>query len=114
MFECSKKDLEKFILSLTKGVMHYKYIDSWDKYNETLPQKMKLFGMLKNKGITVGDYKHVQREYQSKILVSIVVGTPPPLSAGGSSLTPNFQKGGLERTSTFRGGLLRKRGGDFF
>ena len=78
MFECSKKDLEKFILSLTKGVMHYKYIDSWDKYNETLPQKMKLFGMLKNKGITVGDYKHVQREYQSKILVIIVVGTPPP------------------------------------
>ena len=96
MFECSRKDFETFILSLAKGVMHYKYIDSWDKYNETLPQKMKLFGMLKNKGITLGDYKHVQRVYQSKILVSIVVGTPP-LSAGGLSLQPNFQKGRLDR-----------------
>ena len=97
MFECSRKDFETSILSLAKGVMHYKYIDSWDKYNETLPQKMKLFGMLKNKGITLGDYKHVQRVYQSKILVSIVVGTPPPLSAGGLSLQPNFQKGRLDR-----------------
>ena len=94
MFECSKKDLEKFILSLTKGVMHYKYIDSWDKYNETLPQKMKLFGMLKNKGITVGDYKHVQREYQSKILVSIVVGTPPPPFCRGVEPHTKFSKRG--------------------
>ena len=35
---------------------------------------------------------------------------PPPLSALVMSLQPNFQKGGLDRTSTFRGGLLGKRG----
>ena len=29
---------------------------------------------------------------------------------GGLGLQPNFQKGGLDRTSTFRGGLLGKRG----
>ena len=104
MFECSKKDLEKFILSLTKGVMHYKYIDSWDKYNETLPQKMKLFGMLKNKGITVGDYKHVQREYQSKILVSIVVGTPPPFLQGGRASHQIFKKGDLRGPQPLEGG----------
>ena len=36
-----------------------------------------------------------------------------PLSAGGLSLQPNFQKGGLDRTSSFRGGWW-ERGGDFF
>ena len=32
------------------------------------------------------------------------------LSACGLNLLPNFQKGGLDRTSTLRGGLLEKRG----
>ena len=32
---------------------------------------------------------------------------------GGLSLQPNLQKGGLDRTSTFRGGLLGKRGVTF-
>ena len=35
-------------------------------------------------------------------------GYPPPF-CGGLSLQPNFQKGGVDRTSTFRGGLLGKR-----
>ena len=39
MTEYWKKDLEKFILSLRKGVMCYEYTDSWDKYSETLPPK---------------------------------------------------------------------------
>ena len=34
----------------------------------------------------------------------------PRLSAGGMSLLPNFQKGGLDRISAFRGGLLGKGG----
>ena len=42
----------------------------------------------------------------------------PPLSAegggGGLSLQPNFQKGVLDKTSTFRGGLLGKTGVTFF
>ena len=35
---------------------------------------------------------------------------------GGLSLQPNFQKGGPDKTPTFREGLLGKRGGggDFF
>ena len=37
------------------------------------------------------------------------------LSAGGLSLQPYLEKGGeLDRTSTFRGGLLGRRGGEFF
>ena len=35
---------------------------------------------------------------------------PHPFCRGGLSLQPNFQKGGLDRTSTFGGGLLGKRG----
>ena len=36
-----------------------------------------------------------------------------PLSAGGLSLLPNFQKRGPDRISIFRGRLLEKKG-DFF
>ena len=43
-----------------------------------------------------------------------IVCTHPCLQRG-LSLQPNFQKWrGLDRTSTFRGGLLGKGGGDFF
>ena len=40
----------------------------------------------------------------------------PTLSAGGRGLNlqPNFQKGGLEKTPTFRGELLGKKGVTFF
>ena len=35
----------------------------------------------------------------------------PPLSAGGLSLQPNFQKGGeLDKNSTFKGGIAWKEG----
>ena len=47
-----KKDLEKSILSLRKGVMCYEYVDLWSKYNErSLPPKELLFSKLKNKGM---------------------------------------------------------------
>ena len=40
----------------------------------------------------------------------------PPLFAEGGGVEPptKFEKGGLDRTSTFRGGLLGKRGVTFF
>ena len=43
----------------------------------------------------------------------IIVGTPCPLISAwgrGLNLQLNFQKRGFDRTSTFRGGLLGKRG----
>ena len=51
------------------------------------------------------------------ISVLYIVCTPPDLRGGGGwlSLQPNFQKGGgLDRTFTFRRGLLGKRGVTFF
>ena len=44
------------------------------------------------------------------------MSTPLPFLPGGRvelvglNLLPNVQKGGLDRTSVFRGGLLKKRG----
>ena len=40
----------------------------------------------------------------------------PPYSAGGGGVEPptKFSKRGLDRTSTFRGGLLGQRGVTFF
>ena len=52
--------------------------------------------------------------------VMMCTHTPPPSfcrgrGGGGLSLQPNFQKGGeLDKTSTFRRGLLEKRGVTFF
>ena len=67
-----KKDLEKFILSLTKGVTSYTYIDSWDKYNETsLPANEKFFSLLKNRRIMDGDFKHAQRVYCTSNMKSL-------------------------------------------
>ena len=52
-----------------------------------------------------------------KVETKIIVCTPPPFlleGRGGVNLQPNFQKGGLYRTSTFRGGLLGKTMATFF
>ena len=54
----------------------------------------------------------------SEILDHInIVCSPPPASfcrgGGGLNLLPIFQKGGFDRTSAFRGGLLGKSGVTF-
>ena len=67
-----KKDLEKFIILLRKGVICYTYIDSWEKYNETsLPANEKFFSLLKNRRIMDGDFKHAQRVYRTSNMKSL-------------------------------------------
>ena len=40
MYEFCNKDINKFILLLRKGVHHYEYMDSWERFDETsLPDK---------------------------------------------------------------------------
>ena len=80
---------------------------------------MKLFLIKSNKD----KYKVAQRvlSFKKKIRLTIMNihskllnnhSVHPHLSAGeGFNLQPNFQKGGgLDRTSSFRGGLLGKKG----
>ena len=33
------EDIDQFVLLLRKGVYSYKYMDSWKKFDETLPDK---------------------------------------------------------------------------
>ena len=43
-FKFSNNDIKKFILLLRKSVYPYKYVDDWEKFNETtLPEKKKKF-----------------------------------------------------------------------
>ena len=49
--------LKKFILSLRKGATCFEFIDSWDKYNETLlPSEENFCSKLKSKGMAYGHY----------------------------------------------------------
>ena len=52
-------DLSKFILLLRKGVYPYKYIDSWERFNETsLPSKKEFYSNLNMEDIGDIDYRH--------------------------------------------------------
>ena len=58
--------------------------------------------VLKPDGTAISKQKHEDK---------FIVCTPRHLSGGGGlNLQPNFQKGGLDKTWTFRVGLLGKRG----
>ena len=52
-------DLAKYKLLARKGVYHYEYIDSWDRFNETrLPPIDKFYNKLNGVGIIEDDYEH--------------------------------------------------------
>ena len=58
----SKHDNNKFILLLQKVVDPYKYMDDWEKFNETsLPEKEDLCSCLKMEDIADADYEHAKR-----------------------------------------------------
>ena len=49
--------VNKFILLLRKCVYLYEYMDSWEKFNETLlPDKKAFYSELNKEGITYEDY----------------------------------------------------------
>ena len=75
------------------------------------------FNMLKS---VLSNFQHIYLEYAKKFIfflkktyIFYSVHPPPPF-CWGLNLQPNFQKGGLDRTSSYRGGLLGKRRGDHF
>ena len=52
-------DLNKFVLLLRKGVYHYEYMDSWEKFNETsLPNKKDFYSNLNMENIDDIDYSY--------------------------------------------------------
>ena len=50
---------------LKKGVYPYEYIDSWERYNETLlPDKKAFYSELNFEDITAEDYLHAQKVFK--------------------------------------------------
>ena len=101
--------VRKKTLLVSKSEDHCVSIQIWGswkrEYSKKIPQRFKI------------KKKH-QSVFSSgqETMGSPIVCTLPFLLGGGGELNlkPNFQKGGLDRILTFRGGLLRKRGGDSF
>ena len=58
----------KFIFLLRKGVYSYEYMDSWEKFNETLlPDKETFYSNLNIEDITDVDYKHAKIVFKNLI-----------------------------------------------
>ena len=58
-------DIDKFVLLLRKGFNPYKYMDIWERFNESsLPDKKKAFySELYVEDITDEDYMHAQKAF---------------------------------------------------
>ena len=59
MYKFFNHDNNKFILLLRKGVYLYKYINNWEKFNETsLPEEEDFYSPLNMEDITDADFAH--------------------------------------------------------
>ena len=62
LYKFCNGDLKKFFLLLRKGIYPYKYMDSWERFNETeLPPKEDFYSNFNLKNISDKDYKHAQK-----------------------------------------------------
>ena len=52
---------EQCKLLIRKGVYPYEYMDSWDKFNWSLPSIDKFYSNLNMSGISAGDYEHAHK-----------------------------------------------------
>ena len=60
------EDINKLILSLRKGIFPYKYMDGWEKVNETsLPRKEYFYSSLNMEEITNVDHRHTNRVFKN-------------------------------------------------
>ena len=58
-YEFCSGNLNKFILLLRKGVYPYKYMDNWERFNETsLPNKESFYSNLNMENIDDINYRH--------------------------------------------------------
>ena len=64
IYKFCNNDINKFILLLRKGIYPYEYIDSWERFDETLRDKETLYSNLNIKDITDVNYRHVKRVFK--------------------------------------------------
>ena len=67
---CSK-DLNKFILLLRKGVYPYEYMDNWERFDETIPDKESFYSSLNMENISDIDYRHGNNVFKKFKLKSL-------------------------------------------
>ena len=61
-YQLCNNNLDKFLLLLKKGVSPYQYMDSWERFNETLlPSKESFYSELNLEGITNEDHNHPKK-----------------------------------------------------
>ena len=65
IYEFCNEDINKFILLLRKGVYPYEYRDSWERFDETLPDKEAFYSSLNMEDITDVDHRHAKRVFKS-------------------------------------------------
>ena len=64
VYQFCNGDLNKFVLLLRKGVYPYEYMDSWEKFVQTLPPKEAFYCGLNLEGISDEDYAHAQKVWE--------------------------------------------------
>ena len=58
------RNLDKFMLSLKKGIYPYEYMDDWDRFNEEiLPDKSDLYSSFNMEEISEIDYRHAKEVF---------------------------------------------------
>ena len=66
IYEFCNGDINKFILLLRRGVYPYEYVDSWERFDETLlPVKEAFYSNLNMEDITDVDYRHAKRVFKN-------------------------------------------------
>ena len=69
IYKLSKREKDKFILLLRKGVYPYDYMDSWERFNETkLTDKKSFYNKLNQLGIRIRDHKHARNVWKTYIM----------------------------------------------
>ena len=59
VYQFCNGDLNKFVMLLRRGIYPYEYMDSWEKFCETiLPPKEAFYSNLNLEYISNGDYAH--------------------------------------------------------
>ena len=64
MYQFCNGDLNKFVLLLRKGVYLYEYMDSCERFNETLPPKKDFYSELILGDIIDKDVLHAQKMFK--------------------------------------------------
>ena len=67
-YQLCDNDINKFKLSLRKGVYPYEYTDSWDEFKQRVPLDKKLYySKLNDADISDSDIEHVKKSVKLKI-----------------------------------------------